>query len=63
MIDAWSGEFAIKGIATAEDAKRCVAAGASGVWVSNHGGRQLDTACATIDVLEPIVQAVADRAP
>jgi L-lactate dehydrogenase (cytochrome) len=62
MIDAWAGEFAIKGIASPADAERCVAAGATGVWVSNHGGRQLDTAPATIDVLEPIVQAVADRA-
>jgi L-lactate dehydrogenase (cytochrome) len=62
MIDHWAGEFAIKGIATVADAQRCVAAGATGVWVSNHGGRQLDTAPATIDVLEPIVQAVGDRA-
>jgi L-lactate dehydrogenase (cytochrome) len=62
MIDAWAGEFAIKGIATVADARRCVAAGATGVWVSNHGGRQLDGAPATIDVLEPIVQAVGERA-
>jgi L-lactate dehydrogenase (cytochrome) len=62
MIDAWAGEFAIKGIATVADAKRCIASGATAVWVSNHGGRQLDTAPATIDMLEPIVQAVGDRA-
>ena len=62
MIDAWAGEFAIKGIATVADARRCIAAGATGVWVSNHGGRQLDSAPATIDLLEPIVQAVGDRA-
>ena len=62
MIDAWAGEFAIKGISTVADARRCVEVGATGVWVSNHGGRQLDTAPATIDVLEPVVQAVADRA-
>jgi L-lactate dehydrogenase (cytochrome) len=62
MIDAWAGEFAIKGISTVADAQRCVDIGATGVWISNHGGRQLDTAPATIDVLEPIVQAVADRA-
>jgi L-lactate dehydrogenase (cytochrome) len=61
MIDAWAGEFAIKGIATVADAERCVASGATAVWVSNHGGRQLDTAAATIDILEPIVQAVGDR--
>jgi L-lactate dehydrogenase (cytochrome) len=62
MIDAWAGEFAIKGIATVADAERCISAGATAVWVSNHGGRQLDTALATIDMLEPIVQAVGDRA-
>jgi L-lactate dehydrogenase (cytochrome) len=62
MIDVWAGEFAIKGIATVADAERCLAAGATGVWISNHGGRQLDTAPATIDVLEPIVQAVGGRA-
>jgi L-lactate dehydrogenase (cytochrome) len=62
MIDAWGGEFAIKGIASEADARRCVEVGATGVWVSNHGGRQLDTASATIDVLEAIVQAVGDSA-
>jgi L-lactate dehydrogenase (cytochrome) len=61
MIDAWAGEFAIKGVSTVADARRCVDIGATGVWISNHGGRQLDTAPATIDVLEPIVQAVGDR--
>jgi L-lactate dehydrogenase (cytochrome) len=62
MIDAWGGEFAIKGVSTVADARRCVDSGATGVWISNHGGRQLDTAPATIDTLEPIVQAVGDRA-
>lgn len=61
MIDGWAGEFAIKGISTVADARRCVDIGATGVWVSNHGGRQLDTAPASIDTLEPIVQAVGDR--
>jgi len=62
MIEAWDGPFAIKGIATVADAERCVDMGIKGVWVSNHGGRQLDTAPATIDVLEAIIQAVGDRA-
>jgi L-lactate dehydrogenase (cytochrome) len=61
MIDAWDGEFAIKGVSTVADARRCVEIGATGVWISNHGGRQLDTAPATIDMLEPIVQAVGDQ--
>lgn len=62
MIDEWGGPFAIKGISTAADAEQCVRVGARGVWISNHGGRQLDTAPATIDVLESIVQQVGDRA-
>lgn len=62
MIDAWDGPFAVKGISTAADARRCVDIGARGVWVSNHGGRQLDTSPPTIDTLERIVQAVGDRA-
>ena len=62
MLGAWGGAFAVKGIATAADAERCVAMGATGVWVSNHGGRQLDTSPPTIDTLEAIVQTVGDRA-
>ncbi len=52
----------IKGVVTADDAARAVAHGAAGVWVSNHGGRQLDRSLATIDVLDEVVQAVAGRA-
>jgi isopentenyl diphosphate isomerase/L-lactate dehydrogenase-like FMN-dependent dehydrogenase len=51
-----------KGILTGEDAELAVEAGASGVVVSNHGGRQLDVVPASIDVLEEVVEAVADRA-
>ncbi len=51
----------IKGIVRADDAARAISAGAAGVIVSNHGGRQLDTAPATIDALPPIVQAVDGR--
>lgn len=60
--EAWDGKLAIKGIATPEDAQRCVAIGADAVWVSNHGGRQLDTAPASIDTLPGIVDAVAGNA-
>lgn len=52
----------IKGIARADDARRAVDAGAHGVVVSNHGGRQLDTAPATIDALPYVTDAVAGRA-
>lgn len=48
----------LKGILTPEDARRAVSAGASGIIVSNHGGRQLDDAIATIDALPEITDAV-----
>jgi isopentenyl diphosphate isomerase/L-lactate dehydrogenase-like FMN-dependent dehydrogenase len=52
----------IKGIMTAEDAKLAVAAGVKIIWISNHGGRQLDSTQATIDVLPEIAETVAGRA-
>jgi 4-hydroxymandelate oxidase len=51
----------VKGIVRPDDAVRAVDHGASAVVVSNHGGRQLDTSPATIDVLEGIATAVAGR--
>ena len=51
----------VKGIVRADDAARAMAAGVDGIWVSNHGGRQLDTSPATIDVLPDIAEAVAVR--
>ena len=51
----------VKGIMTAEDARLAVDHGVSGIVVSNHGGRQLDGAPATIDVLPEIVEAVEGR--
>lgn len=52
----------LKGIMTAEDARLAVEAGVRIVWVSNHGGRQLDHGQATIDVLPEIGEAVDGRA-
>jgi (S)-2-hydroxy-acid oxidase len=52
----------LKGILTPEDARLAVEAGAAGIVVSNHGGRQLDRAAATIDALEAVVDAVDGRA-
>jgi len=52
----------LKGIATAEDAQLAVEHGAAAVVVSNHGGRQLDGARATLDVLPEVVEAVGGRA-
>lgn len=53
----------VKGVCRPEDAREALARGAAGVIVSNHGGRQLDTAPATISVLPDIVEAVAGAAP
>jgi (S)-2-hydroxy-acid oxidase len=53
----------IKGIMTAEDALLAMEAGADGIMVSNHGGRQLDGCLATIDVLPEIVHVVQGRVP
>jgi glycolate oxidase len=54
--------FMLKGIATAEDAILAVEHGADAVWVSNHGGRQLDHGLGTMETLPEIVDAVAGRA-
>ncbi|ERJ40800.1 L-lactate dehydrogenase [Burkholderia sp. AU4i] len=57
--DEWPGKLLVKGIVTADDAARCVALGADGVIVSNHGGRQLADLPATADVLPDIVERIA----
>ena len=51
-----------KGVLRADDALRAVDAGCDGIWVSNHGARQLDTAIAGVDALPDIAAAVGDRA-
>lgn len=53
----------LKGILTPEDAVAAVEAGADGILVSNHGGRQLDGAMSTLDALPDIVKAVKGRIP
>ncbi len=53
----------VKGLVAGEDAALAVEHGAAGVVVSNHGGRQLDNAPATIDALPEVVEAVAGRIP
>ena len=62
IIKEWGGPFAIKGILSPADALRAIDIGASGIIVSNHGGRQLDHAAAPMDVLPTIVDAVQGRA-
>ncbi|WP_114856213.1 alpha-hydroxy acid oxidase [Brachybacterium sp. YJGR34] len=57
----WDGPVYIKGILTPEDARRARAAGAQGIYVSNHGGRQLDSSPSTISALPEIVDAVGEE--
>jgi 4-hydroxymandelate oxidase len=52
----------VKGVLRGDDARACVDAGAAGIIVSNHGGRQLDTTVATADALPEVVDAVAGDA-
>ena len=56
--ERWTGKLILKGVLSAEDAVRIRDAGVDAVYVSNHGGRQLDAAPAAIDVLPEIRQAV-----
>jgi len=57
----WDGPIVLKGIQHVEDAKLAVEAGVQGIVVSNHGGRQLDGAIGSLDVLPEIVDAVGDK--
>lgn len=59
--DAWRGPIVVKGVHTADDARRAVQAGAAAVVVSNHGGRQLDGVAASVSVLPEVVAAVGDQ--
>ena len=59
--DAWGGPIVVKGVHTADDARRALDGGASAVVVSNHGGRQLDGVAATIRVLPEVIAAVGGR--
>ncbi len=59
----WEGPLVVKGILDPDDAARCVDSGADAVWVSNHGGRQLDGAIASIDALPAIAQRVDGAVP
>jgi 4-hydroxymandelate oxidase len=53
----------VKGVVRADDARRCVDSGAQGIIVSNHGGRQLDYAIATLDALPSVVQEIGNDVP
>lgn len=66
LMETWRGisggrPFVIKGIQSVGDARRCVELGVEGIVVSNHAGRQVDGAVASLDALERIVEAVGER--
>lgn len=59
--DQWKGQFILKGVLDAEDAKMAADMGADAVIVSNHGGRQLDGALSSIRMLPSIIRAIGDQ--
>jgi L-lactate dehydrogenase (cytochrome) len=61
MVQFWDGQFCLKGIMSAADARRAVEIGCTGIILSNHGGRQLDGSRSAFDQLAEIVDAVGDR--
>jgi L-lactate dehydrogenase (cytochrome) len=57
----WGGQFALKGVMSVEDAKRAVDIGASAIYLSNHGGRQLDGSRSPFDQISEIADAVGGK--
>jgi (S)-mandelate dehydrogenase len=60
--DKWPGLLMLKGINRVDDALKAVSYGVDGIIVSNHGGRNMDSAAATLDMLPDIAEAVGDKA-
>ena len=60
--ERWKGPMLLKGILHPQDAEKAVALGADGIWISNHGGRQIEALATSIDVLPAIVKAVGKKA-
>jgi L-lactate dehydrogenase (cytochrome) len=61
MRSVWAGPLVIKGVQTVDDARLAAEAGVEAIALSNHGGRQLDSAPATLDLVAPVADAVGDR--
>jgi L-lactate dehydrogenase (cytochrome) len=59
--DAWKGPMALKGIMHPADAEKAVSLGVEGIWISNHGGRQIEALIPSIDVLPAIAAAVGKK--
>jgi L-lactate dehydrogenase (cytochrome) len=60
--EAWQGPIVVKGVHTADDARRAIDHGAAAMVVSNHGGRQLDGVAPTLRVLPEVIAAVDGKA-
>lgn len=60
LAEQWDGPFIIKGLMSAEDAKKAREVGATALMVSNHGGRQLDSAPAPIDCVKAMRDAIGN---
>jgi L-lactate dehydrogenase (cytochrome)/(S)-mandelate dehydrogenase len=61
--ERWKGKLLVKGVEHPQDAARLAALGVDGIWISNHGGRQLDGAVASADALPAIAAQVAGKIP
>jgi isopentenyl diphosphate isomerase/L-lactate dehydrogenase-like FMN-dependent dehydrogenase len=61
--DRWPRKLLVKGVEHPEDARRLLELGVDGIWVSNHGGRQLDGAVASADALPHVAAAVGGKVP
>jgi L-lactate dehydrogenase (cytochrome) len=60
--DRWKGPMLVKGILHPADAEKAISLGVDGIWVSNHGGRQIEALMPSVDCLPAIVRAVGNRA-
>ncbi|HVB49333.1 MAG TPA: alpha-hydroxy acid oxidase, partial [Burkholderiales bacterium] len=61
--ELWKGKLIVKGVARPDDAERIVQLGADAIWLSNHGGRQLDGAITALDALPAVAAAVGAKVP
>lgn len=61
--DRWPRKLLLKGVLRADDAERAAKLGVDCIWLSNHGGRQLDGAISSMDALPEVVSAVGNRTP
>ncbi len=61
--DRWQGQLIVKGVLSPKDAKHIQSIGTDAIWVSNHGGRQLDSVIPAIDVLPVIRHALGSEMP